>query len=111
VCRRLKQARDSQKQPTQDLRPGLALFRPAARDSISGSRKIMPQRKTISMPQDYCVPPAEAGSGFNKPAYPGLRPPRRAPSWANPIFTPSGFEHSQFQSGAQPELRPFQNTP
>jgi hypothetical protein len=43
------------------------------------------------------VSPAEAGSGFNKPAYPGLR---YAPSWANPIFTPSGFEHSQFQSGA-----------
>src|ERR1019366_5064312 len=31
------------------------------------------------------------------PAYPGLR---SAASWANPISTPSGFEHSQFQSGA-----------
>src|ERR1022692_389880 len=29
------------------------------------------------------------------PAYPGLR---SAASWANPISTPSGFEHSQFQS-------------
>ena len=59
------------------------------------------------------VSPAEAGPGFNKPAYPGLRYPpqfaQRRRESGTPVcsvlgylhLTPSGFEHSQFQSGAK----------
>jgi hypothetical protein len=57
-------------------------------------RRLKPARDSINQPtQDSATHPNSRKGDAN-------RGPRFAPSWANCTSTPSGFEPSQFQSGA-----------
>ena len=57
-------------------------------------RRLKPARDSINqLTQDSATHPNSRKGGAN-------RGPRFAPSWDNCTSTPSGFEHSQFQSGA-----------
>jgi hypothetical protein len=117
-CRRLKPARDSHNQLTQDLRPGLILFRPdglasapAYQFHLSHARRLRVGNALIDLPdfqQKRCRRLKPARDSYNQPTQDSTTPtspPRRGARWgprSRPgliLFRPDGLAPAPSQVG------------